>query len=149
MKRTTDGSPSPSIKPCGVSSAMTLPVVDDGDAVTEVLCLVHEVRHEHDRGAILPDLSDQIPCRSSRLGIQPLSELVEEDQLGGVDERQRDEEPLALTPRQAVEGLISLLLQPPSSEELIAVDRAAGERREQFQGLGDSEPAGQRRILQL
>ena len=107
------------------------------------------MRHEHDRCAVLSDLADELPCRSPRLGIEPLRELIEEHQLWRVDKRERDEQPLALAPRQAVEGLIAILLQPPTIEQQIAVDRIPGKRREQLQRLRHPQPTGQRRVLKL
>ena len=97
VNRTTDGSPSPSISPCGVSSATTFPL--STTATRSQRCSASSMKCVTSTTVVPPssDLSDQLPRRSSSLGIEPLRQLVEEDQLGRVDERQRDEQPLALT----------------------------------------------------
>ena len=64
--------------------------------VAEMLRLVHEVRHQHDRGPTRTDLLDQLPRRPTGLRIQPLGQLVQEHQVGRVDEGEGDEQPLTL-----------------------------------------------------
>ena len=124
------------------------PLVDHGEPVAEVLGLVHEVGDEHDRGAAGADLADQLPRRTSRLGIETLGELVEEHHLGRVDERERDEQSLALATREAVKRLAALALQAPSFDQVVGRHRLVGERAEQLERLRDGETSGQRGVLQ-
>src|SRR6185369_11788981 len=72
------------------------PVVHDRDAVAEPLSLVHIMRREQ-RGAALPAKRlDQVPELPPRLRVQARRGLVEEQQLGIVDERARERQALAL-----------------------------------------------------
>ena len=54
---------SPATRPAGVSIATTRPAVDDRDPVAEPLGLLHEVRDQQHRDALVADLLDQLPRR--------------------------------------------------------------------------------------
>jgi hypothetical protein len=94
-----------------------------GDAVAELLGLVHVVGHEHDRRAAV---ADELPRDAPGGRIQALRQLVEEHDLGLVDERERDEEALPLAAGEARERQVSLRIErwPPSApaEALDALD---------------------------
>ena len=98
------------------------PVIEDRDAVAQPLGLLHEVRRQEDRLAAVPDAAHQIPDRPSRLRVQTRRQLVEEHELGVVDERERDEQPLLLTARQGHEPGVALVTQAQLVQKTIAID---------------------------
>ena len=81
--------------------------------------------------------------------IQALGQLVEEDHLGLVDEREGDEEPLLLAAGEAGEGCLPLSLQPPGVQDGTPWDTLGGEGGEEVQRLPYPDPVGQRRLLEL
>ena len=111
-------------------------LVDDGDAVAEALGLVHEVRDQDDRGAAVADLLDEVPGDPPRGGVEPRGHLVEEDDLGRADERQSDEQPLALPAGEAREGSVPLLREPP----LLDAASASPRRRARATRRGRAPP---------
>ena len=75
------------------------------------------------------DAAHQLPDRAARLRIEAGRQLVEEHDLGIVDERERDEEPLLLAARQrhepgvALVGEPELLEQPSPSATGLSIER--------------------------
>jgi hypothetical protein len=120
--------------------------VDHGDTVAELLCLLHEMGHQDDGGPSVPNRSDQVPGDPARGRIQALGQLVEEDHLGLVDEREGDEEPLLLAAGVAGEGCLPLSLQLPGVQDGTPWDTLGGEGGEEVQRLPDPDPVGQRRV---
>src|SRR5690349_5484858 len=72
------------------------PVLDDRDAVGELLRLVEVVRRQHDGLAEVAQRADRAPRGTPRLRVEARRRLVEEDQLGVADERQREVQPALL-----------------------------------------------------
>ena len=72
------------------------PADDHADAITEAFRLVHEVGDEHDGRTPLADPADEVPRDAPGRGVEPGRHLVEEHDLGLVQERERDEQPLLL-----------------------------------------------------
>ena len=72
-------------------------VLDDGHAIAEALSLLHQVSRQKNGLASIADTVDEIPDRAPGLGVEPCGQLVEEDDLGIVDQRERDEQPLLLS----------------------------------------------------
>src|SRR5690606_39813138 len=64
-------------------------VIHNDQVVAKELCLIHVMGGEHNGFALGFDVLDQLPKTSSRLGIESGGGLVEEDDFGIVDERQR------------------------------------------------------------
>ena len=87
-------------------------VLDDGDAVAQPLRLLHQVRGEEHRRAAVPDVRDESPDRAAGLRIEPGRELVEEHDLGLVDQRERDEEALLLAAGERHEPGVALASSP-------------------------------------
>ncbi len=106
-------------------------------------------RQEH-RLAAGADAAHQVPDRPPRLRVEAGRQLVEKDEVGIVDERERDEEPLLLAARERHEpgvplvGQTELLQQPIGVDGLLAV-----ERRPEIDGLPYLDPLLQLCLLQL
>ena len=73
---------------------------DDRDAVGEHLRLVHVVGGEEDRLAELAQAGDHLPGLAARRGVEAGGRLVEEEQLGVADQRQRHVEAALLAARE-------------------------------------------------
>jgi hypothetical protein len=69
---------------------------DHGDAIRQVLGLVHVVRGEEDGLPQTAQTLHQIPCIAPCCGIETGRGLVEEEQVGIPDERQREVQPSSL-----------------------------------------------------
>ena len=80
----------------GVPQRDDVAVVHDGDAIAQLLRLIHVVRRQHDRPALALEGDDQIPQLAPGLRIEAGRRLVEEDQLGIADERARQRQALFL-----------------------------------------------------
>ena len=77
----------------GAPSARIAPVLDDRDAVGERLRLVEVVRRQQHGLAERLERADRLPRLAPRRGVEAGRRLVEEDQLGVADEREREVEP--------------------------------------------------------
>ena len=110
-------------------------VLDDRDAVGELLRLVEIVRRQQDRLAELAQLAHRLPCAAARLGIEAGRRLVEEDQLGIADQREREVQPAQLPAGELAAALVGLLLQAGEREHLLDVARARIEARPVAQRL--------------
>ena len=125
------------------------PAVHDHDAVAEALGLLDVVGDEHDGGAGVADVADDVPGVAAGEWVEVLGELVEEDDLGTADEGQSDEQPLPLAAGERT------VVAPQQRSELPLLDQLAGrargrvQGREQVQRLTDPHPVGQRGVLQL
>jgi len=75
-------------------------LVHHGDAIAELLRLLHEVGYQDHPGPAVAHRADQVPGDPAGGWVEPLGEPVEEDHLRPVDQRQRDEEPLLLPPER-------------------------------------------------
>ncbi len=124
-------------------------VIDDGDAVAEALRLLHQVRREQHGLAAIADAPHEIPDCAARLRIQTGRELVEEHELGIVDEGERDEQPLLLPARERHEPGLPLVAEAELLEQPPAVDGSGIERRPESDRLLYFDPLLQLRFLQL
>ena len=146
---TTFGAPSDAISACGVSSAMTLPVIDDRHAVAEHLGLVHVVRGQQDGAAVGAEAFEDVPQLPPRLRVEAGGRLVEEQQVGIAGQRARHRQPLLLPARQLADPAVPLALELDEPQQLGHVAAAPVERAEQPQRLLDRQLVGQLRFLQL
>ena len=124
-------------------------VVEDGHAVAQPLGLLHEMRRQKDGLAALADAAHQIPDRPPRLRVEPCRQLVEEDQLGVVDEREGDEQALLLAAGQRHEPGVPLVAQAELLDQTVAVDRLPVQGRPEFDRFPDLDPLLELRLLQL
>ena len=85
-------------------------MVDEREAITQVLCLIHEVRHQDHRHATVSHAFDEAPGFTPCLRIKPRGQLVEDGEPGVAHQSQRDGQPLFLAAGKAFErGGIDLL----------------------------------------
>ncbi len=91
--------------------------IDDRDAVAERFGLVEIVRRQQHRVAVVLHPRDLAVQLAARLRIETGGRLVEEDELGLVDEGQRQREPLPLAARQRVERRVGLVGEGEALEQ--------------------------------
>jgi hypothetical protein len=77
--------------------------VHDHEPVAELLGLVHVVRGEHERHALLLQPVQPLPQHVPRLRVEPGGRLVEQQHLGLVDQRPRDREPALHAARERID----------------------------------------------
>src|SRR5437764_1133657 len=111
------------------------PVLDDRDAVGELLRLVEVVGGQQDRLAPLAQLAHRLPRVAPRLRVEAGRGLVEEDQLGIADERQREVEPPQLPARELAAAHVGLTREAGEREHLLDVARTGVEARPVAQRL--------------
>ena len=116
-----------------------LPVVHDRESIAQDLGLLHVVRREQDRPAIRLEAQDEVPQRSTGGGVETRRRLVEEDELGVVDQRQGDAPAAAAGPPDR-----TLVWAFAPLAEVERVDRArpsaATARRSSGTGRGPRSP---------
>ena len=104
---------------------------DDGDAVAEALGLLHEMRGQQHGLAARANLAHQIPDGAPGLGIEAGRQLVEQHDVGIVNERERDEEPLLLPARERHEPGLPLVGETETLEQGVSIHGMRIERRPQ------------------
>ena len=110
---------SDSLSAGAVSSAMTRAVVHDHDALGELVGLVEVVRGEEDRRAGRPaQVDDVLPEVGAAVRVEAGRRLVEEQQLGAVDEPERDVEPALLAARERLHLPVRDLVELERLDEL-------------------------------
>jgi hypothetical protein len=133
----------------GIASKRTARSRYRRDPVAEDLRLLHVVRGQEHRAALVTERSHDLPERPSRGRIHARRRLVEEDDLGVVHERERDGQPLSLAPGQVPGLRLALLAEVEEVDQLGSRPPApAEERREQVEELGDGQPRVERRGLE-
>src|SRR2546425_6474465 len=124
-------------------------LVDDRDAVAEDLGLVEVMGGEDDGRAAFLDAANQLPEVSASLRIESGRRLVEEENLGSVDEGGRDGKTLSLTPRERLLLLPRALLEVDRAQERERVDVESVAGSEELDGLPRGEVVRERAPLQL
>ena len=81
------------------------------------------MRREQDGLAEVGELADDVPGRAAGRGVEARRGLVEEDQLGVADEREREVEPARLAARQRADVRVLLVLEPGERDDLLDVAR--------------------------
>src|SRR6185312_16935415 len=116
-------------------------VLDDRDAVGELLGLVEVVRREQDRLAEVAQRADRLPGGPPRLRVEAGSRLVEEDQLGIADQREREVQPPQLTARELAAAHVGRLAEARERDHLLDVARGGIEARPMGEGLAGGDVA--------
>ena len=92
--------------------------VHDHEAVAELLGLVHVVRREDERHALLLQPVEPVPERVAGLGIEAGRRLVEEQELGARDERAGDRQPPLHPARERVDLRVAAVGELDEVEQL-------------------------------
>ncbi len=90
---------------------------------------------QEDRGTAVAQVRDDRPGGGTGFGVHPRRRLVEDDDLGSADERERQSEPLPLAPGQAPVTRPRDRAQPDQVEQLVGVAWVAVEAAVLAQGL--------------
>ncbi len=122
-------------QPRGLSLGNDPPVIDNGDPVAEPLSLFHIMCGEHDGLPPTPHCLDQAPEVAPGLWIESSRRLVEEHQVGIVDQSDREQQPLALAARELACISVQDLGQIAESDELFAIRGSAVEARKHGERL--------------
>src|SRR5438445_7246935 len=96
-------------------------------------------REEHRRPPV-SDAGHQTPDRATRLRVEPGGELVEEHNLGFVDESEGDEEPLLLAAREVHEPRVTLGFESKPREQPVTIYHAGVERPPEVHRLPYFDP---------
>src|SRR5205085_6840024 len=86
------------------------PMVDERQAITQFLCLVHEVSHQDHRHVTVSHAFDEAPGFTPCLRIKSRRQLIEDGEPGVSHQSQSDRQPLFLTAGKALERGVSDLL---------------------------------------
>src|SRR5665811_2481826 len=111
--------------------------------------LLHEVGGEEYGAALFANALNQIPHVTASLRIQAGREFVQEDDFGAIDQRQGNEQPLLLAPRELPPWRPVFLFQPEQYEQLIRRFGGRVERTEELQCLSHPQTVRQVRLLKL
>jgi len=115
--------------------------MDDRDAVTQGRGFLEVVCRQQHGVPVTLHLKNGVVQIPSGGWVEARGRLVERDELGVVDEGEREGQALALPARQRAEGGVGLLAQAESPEQGVRIDRAAPiERREEMQRFACRDP---------
>ena len=121
----------------GRAAGDDLAVDHHGDAVGEVLRLVHEVRRQEDRLARRAQRADRRPGGAAGVRVKAGRRLVEEQHVGVADEAEREIQPAALAAGQLAGPRVALGVE---LDELDEVRRAAASAEYQRPCISSSSP---------
>ena len=124
-------------------------MIDDRHAIAEPLGLIHVVCRQHDAAAARPELDDEVPELSARLGVESRGGLVEEEQLGVSDDRAGERQPLLLSPGQLAHARPTLLAELHDVDDVVHVAPARVEAAEQPHRLVNGQLLGELGLLKL
>ena len=91
------------------------PMVDEREAITQSLCLVHEVSHQDHRHATVSHAFDEAPGFTPCLRIKPRGQLVEDGELRVAHQSQGDRQPLFLAARKVLNEELAICSMPSDS----------------------------------
>ena len=101
-----------------------LALVDDDEAVAQLLGLIHVVRGEDEGRAALLEAEQAVPQDVARLRVEPGGRLVEQQDAGVVDEAARDREAALHAAGELVDLALGLVSQLREVEQLVGLLRA-------------------------
>ncbi len=111
--------PTRCLSAAGVSSATMSPVIDDGDPIA-VLGLVHVVGGEKQRRPVLlAQPAQHLPGARARLRIEPGGRLVEEQDVGAVDQAARDLEASLHAAREGARQILAAIVEVDELQRLV------------------------------
>src|SRR2546430_13103124 len=94
-------------------------LVDDGDAVAELVCLEEVVRREDDRGAAFMELAHDAAQLARADRVETDRRLVEEEDARPMQQRSGEMQPLLHAARVALNALVSPVAEVYECEELL------------------------------
>jgi hypothetical protein len=103
------------------------PPVDDHDAVGELLCLVEQVRGEHDGHPVRLELADVRPGQPPGSRVEARGRLVEEHDLGTTDQRECERQALLLPAGEVAEAGPAGVREPDTLEQPVGWERVGVE----------------------
>src|SRR5664280_1746835 len=124
-------------------------VVHDRHPVAQLGGLLHVVGGQHHRRAPLLEPLDEVPERAPGLRVQPRRRLVQEDQLGIVDERQCDRQALLLPAGEVHRPCLGAFPEVDRVDQLPGRHVMVKEAAEEVQELGHGESRVERHALEL
>jgi hypothetical protein len=114
-------------------------VLDDRHAIGQRLGLVEVVRGEQDGLAEIAQRAHDLPGGAPRRRVEARRRLVEEDQLGVADERQREVQPAPLAARESARAAVGGLLQAGQLDRLLHAAGGGVEAREVLDRLAHGQ----------
>ena len=87
------------------------------EAAREALGFVHEVRREQDGLALRQELAQAVPDQVPRLRVEARGRLVEDEELGIVDERARERQASLHAARERADADVALAREPGEVEQ--------------------------------
>src|SRR5256886_6355817 len=94
-------------------------LVDDGDAVAELVCLEQVVRREDDRRAVFMELANDAAQLTRSDRVEADRRLVEEEDARPMQQRSGEMQPLLHAARVALDALVSSFAEVYESEQLL------------------------------
>ena len=149
VKTTRLPRPSPRIKVARRIEGDDPAAVDDENPVAEGLRFLHVMGGQKDSFAPVPDPPDELPHGPAGVRVEPRRQLVQEDELGIVDQGQGDEQSLLLPAGELGERRLPLFGEAQGVEEQFPVRRLPVERREEVKSLPDLDVVGKGALLEL
>ena len=124
-------------------------VIHDGDAIAQLLRLVHVVGGEHHRLALGLDRLDPLPEVVTSLGIQPCGGFVQKQQFGVAEQGQGQQQALTLAAGELAAVPVDELAKGAQLDEQLPWQGVGIEAGEQAQGVAHRQKILQRRVLEL
>src|SRR5207249_937232 len=95
---------------CGLALSDQLAAEEDRNAVAHLLDLVKQMAAEHDGSTLGGKLGNEFPHFACPLRVEAIGGLIEDDQLGVVENRRRDAKSLFHTERVGLEPPVCRIL---------------------------------------
>jgi hypothetical protein len=113
------------------------PLVDDDQAVAQLLGLIHVVRREQQCRALLLQPEQPVPQDVPRLRVEPRRRLVEQQDAGVVDERARDGKAALHPPGQIVDLALAPVGELCELEQFVSARAEVFERQPEVAAVDD------------
>ena len=123
-----------------------LALVHDDEPVAELLRLVHVVRRQEERHALALEPVQAVPDHVAGLRIEAGRRLVEEHDLGLVDERARDRQPALHAARERLDPVVRALGELDELEQLVGPRASSSFAREPEVAAVDDDVLADRQL---